>query len=266
MLKHHSSFVRAATILLYAIIACTSTAVAAQAANGGSFFDEFDRIDYKRWYVSNGWVNGNHQGCTWSSDQVRTANGRLQLRLTKAKNPLRDYKCAEIRTYASLGYGLYEARIRTTAGAGLNSAMFTYSGPPLTKVHDELDFEFLGKSPNQVQTNFWVNGSGGKEKNLPVPGGAASAFNNYAIDWSPAGIKWYINGKLVRSETGAKLPVTPGQFFLTLWSGSSGIADWLGKLPPTTKSAVAEVEWVAYSARGSKCLFPQSISCALNLK
>jgi endo-1,3-1,4-beta-glycanase ExoK len=239
----------------------TATAGQAQTVTDSSFFDELNRIDLKRWYISNGWVNGNHQGCTWSADQVRIARGRLQLRLTKARNALREYKCAEIRTHAKLGYGLYEARMRTAAGAGLNTAMFTYSGPPLTKVHDELDFEFLGRSPGQVQTNFWVNKVGGNEVNVPVPGGAASAFNNYAIDWSPAGIKWYINGRLVRSESGASLPVTPGQFFLSLWSGAANMSSWLGTLSPTTRSVVAEVEWVGYSEPGTKCRFPQSISC-----
>jgi endo-1,3-1,4-beta-glycanase ExoK len=235
---------------------------AAQTTGDKSFFDDFNSIDLKRWYISDGWVNGGYQGCTWARTNVTTSSGRLRLRLTKSANPLRAYKCAEIRTYASLGYGLYEARMRTAAGSGLNTAMFTYSGPPLTKVHDELDFEFLGKSPDKVQTNFWVNKQGNHEVNVPVPGGAASAFNNYAMEWTPESIKWYINGKLVRSATGASLPVTPGQFFLSLWSGTSVNADWLGTLSPTTKSKMAEVEWAAYSAPGRACLFPQSISCS----
>jgi endo-1,3-1,4-beta-glycanase ExoK len=250
-------------MLLTALCAVTAAIpIHAQTATNGSFFDELNQIDYKRWYVSNGWVNGDHQGCTWTADQVRIVNGRLQLRVTKARNALRNYKCGEIRTRASLGYGLYEARMRTAAGAGLNTAMFTYSGPPLTKVHDELDFEFLGKSPDKVQTNFWVNKVGVNEVNVPVPGGAAAAFNNYAIDWSPTGIKWYINGKLVRSESGDVLPVTPGQFFLSLWSGSATSANWLGTVPTTMKSAVAEVEWVGFSAPGTKCQFAQSMSCS----
>jgi len=247
---------------LLGLAALAPTASNAQTTGNGSFFEEFNRIDKKRWYISNGWVNGDHQGCTWSKSNVRVVNGRLQLRLTKSANRLRNYRCAEIRTYASLGYGLYEARIRSAAGSGLNTGMFTYSGPPLTKVHDELDFEFLGKTPRRVQTNFWVNGRGKREENVPVPGeGAAAGFNDYAIDWRPNGIKWYINGKLVRSATGATQPVTPGQYFLTLWSGSANIAEWMGNLPSSTQNVVAEVEWAAYSAPSTKCLFPQSMSC-----
>jgi endo-1,3-1,4-beta-glycanase ExoK len=247
--------------LLAASSALAAAPAKAQVPADQSFFDDFNAIDLKRWYVSDGWVNGNHQGCTWARSNVTATNGKLRLRLTKSANALRAYKCAEIRTYASLGYGLYEARIRTVAGGGLNTGMFTYSGPPLTKVHDELDFEFLGKSPNQVQLNYWVNKQGNNVMNVPVPGGAAAAFNNYAMEWAPNSIKWYINGKLVRSETGSILPVTPGQFFLTLWSGSSTNADWLGTLSPTTTSVMAQVEWAAYSAPGTACRFPQSMRC-----
>jgi endo-1,3-1,4-beta-glycanase ExoK len=261
MLQSGGKFRLMMTLLLLSA-AGWPVAASAQPAANQSFFDDFNQIDRKRWYISNGWVNGNHQGCTWSRNNVRAVNGRLQIRLTKAPNSLRQYKCAEIRTFASLGYGLYEARIRTAEGSGLNTGMFTYSGPPLTKVHDEIDFEFLGKSPNKVQLNYWVDGVGKREMNVPVPGGAAADFNNYAIEWAPNSIKWYINGKLVRSANGANLPVTPGQYFLTLWSGSATISGWLGTLPASTKNVVAEVEWAAYSEPRTKCLFPQSLSCS----
>ena len=72
---------------------------------------------------------------------LRVRGGVLQIALTKERNPLRDYRCGEVRTRKALGYGLYEARIRAASGSGLNSAMFTYSGKPLTPVHDEIDFE-----------------------------------------------------------------------------------------------------------------------------
>ena len=140
------SKVRSGVVATFAAVGMMVSAapVTAQALPDKSFFEDWNQIDLKRWYVSNGWVNGAYQSCAWSKYNVRAVNGRLQLLLTKAPNALRTYRCAEIRTHVGLGYGLYEARIRTAAGSGLNTAMFTYSGPPMTKVHDELDFEFLG--------------------------------------------------------------------------------------------------------------------------
>ncbi len=235
---------------------------AAPGPRSSSFFDPLDRIDARRWYVSDGWVNGAMQGCIWAAENVKTSAGIMQLSLTKAPNRLRPYKCAEIRTHARLGYGLYEARIRTAAGSGLNTAMFTYSGPPLTKVHDEIDFEFLGKVPQRVQTNYFTAARGGHEAHIPLGTSGAAAFNRYAFEWLPGSMKWYVNGRLVRTVSGTGQPSVPGQFFLTLWSGTTAVDGWLGKFDASHLPVSAQVDWVAFTAAGEQCRFRESISCA----
>ena len=230
-------------------------------SNSRSFFDPFDRIDTHRWYISDGWTNGDHQGCTWARENIQVVHGVLQLRHTTSPNKLRRYKCAEIRTLSSYGYGIYEARIRTAAGAGLNTAMFTYSGPPLTPVHDEIDFEFLGKLPNAVQLNYYTASHGGHETSTNLGADGSAGFNNYAVEWSPQNIKWYLNGRLIRSAAQPGLPNIPGQFFLSLWSGSDTVNSWLGKYDNHSKDVIAEVDWIAFTAPGEKCRFRESITC-----
>ncbi|NJC08771.1 family 16 glycosylhydrolase [Polymorphobacter fuscus] len=244
-------------------VAATAVLLAATPALGqaASFFDPFDRIDNSRWYISDGWVNGNWHGCTWAKSNLVIRNGILQMKLTKAPNPLRAYKCAEIRTHGSHGYGLYEVSMRTAAGAGLNTAMFTYSGRPLTPIHDEIDFEFLGKSPRDVQLNYYVAGRGGHESIASVGSNASAAFHTYAFEWTPTALTWYIDGRLVRRVTAAPRPTTPGQFFLTLWNGTDKNSNWLGTFVPSTAPVTAEVDWVAFTAPGERCRFQQSISC-----
>ncbi len=252
-----------ATFALTLFVSCTAVfpASAAPFKLGPSFFEPFDRIDSSRWYVSDGWVNGNHQGCSWSRDNVRLERGVLKLLHTKAPNHLRVFKCAEIRTNARFGFGLYEARIRVAAGSGLNTAIFTYSGPPLTNVHDEIDFEFLGKTPSKVQLNYFSSARGGHESLEPLDTNASVGFNNYAFEWLPDRIKWYVNGNLVRVTTGSMTPSVAGQFLLTLWSGSSALDAWLGKFDDPRYSISADFDWVAYTRLGEKCRFPESISC-----
>jgi endo-1,3-1,4-beta-glycanase ExoK len=197
------------------------------AQTGGSFFDSFDRIDTGRWYISDGWTNGDHQGCTWSRNNISISGGVLRMVLAAAADHLRPYRCAEIRTNARLGFGVYEARIRTAEGSGLNSAMFTYSGQPLTPIHDEIDFEFLGKATNTVQLNYYIAAGGGHES-VPVLGyDATAAFHDYAFDWSARGIKWYVDGRLIRESNGPALPV----------------------------------DWIAFSRAGEPCQFAQSVRC-----
>ena len=226
---------------------------------GASFFDGFDRLDGRRWAVSEGWTNGDHQGCTWSRDNVFPAHGVLQMTLGKAADRQRPYRCAELKTNEHLGYGTYEARMRTAAGSGLNTALFTY----LNGVHDEVDFEFLGKDPGSVQVNYFTNGQGGHEQWPKLGFDASAGFNDYAFVWGPDGTRWYVNGRLVREEKGAGLPVNPGSLFLTLWNGSAVLNGWLGPMDASRTPALAEVDWVAFTRAGERCRFPQSVTCRL---
>ena len=67
-------------------------------ATRGSFVDNFDTLDKRRWFISDGWNNGKHQNCTWSSKQVTQADGKLTLEFAKRRFKDRDHVCAEIQT------------------------------------------------------------------------------------------------------------------------------------------------------------------------
>ena len=248
-------------LLVLAGVSFGSQSDAARRSPASGFFDDFKTIDTRRWYISDGWANGSYQNCTWTRNNLRARGGILQLRLTRERNPLREYRCAEIRSHAALGYGVYEARMRSAAGSGLNSAMFTYSGKPMTPIHDEIDFEILGRNPQIVQLNYFVKGRGEHGQNVTVGNDSSRGFNTYAFEWRPGSVKWFINGRLVRSVSAPDMPTTPGQFFFSLWGGSPSKADWLGRFDSTATPAVAEIDWAAYTPLGRRCLFPQSITC-----
>lgn len=74
-------------------------------------------------------------------------------------------------------------------------------------------------------------------------------------------MNWYIDGKLVRTAEGGAQPKTPGQLFLSLWMGSPQFDSWLGKFDDTRLPITAEIDWIAYTAPGERCLFPQSLRC-----
>jgi endo-1,3-1,4-beta-glycanase ExoK len=235
-------------------------AVSQPVSTAKSFFEPFDKVDERRWYVSDGWSNGNHQGCTWRRNHLGIGKGILYLRLDDKGDAKRPYGCAELRTREKLGYGLYEVRMRAAAGSGLNTAMFTWIGPPFYNRHDEVDFEFLGKSPNGVQLNYYSAGKGGHESIAATPG-AAAGFHTYAFDWSADAIRWYVDGKLVRTAMGDDLPHTPGSLFLSLWNGSPQVNGWLGAFRYNGQPVLAAVDWIAFTRAGERCAFPQSLRC-----
>jgi endo-1,3-1,4-beta-glycanase ExoK len=231
-----------------------------------SFVENFDKLDRRRWFVSDGWSNGDHQNCTWSKDQVSIADGIVKLGFAKKQLKDRDYVCGEIQTNRRFGYGVYEARFKAVAGSGLNTGFFSYIGPVHKQPHDEIDFEVLGKDPSKVQLNQYVNGkSGGGEKLVEVAGGADQGFNDYAFVWEKNRIRWYLNGELVHEETDpAKLPTHDSKIYLSLW-GSDTLKSWMGPFTGVDAPVTAEIDRVAFTAPGDQCQFPESIACKVEL-
>ncbi len=233
-------------------------------ASGKSFVDEFDRLDTQRWYVSDGWSNGDHQNCTWSAKQVSVADGRLRIGFARQDYKERSHVCGEVQTRERYGYGTFEVRMKAMAGSGLNTGFFSYIGPVDKQPHDEIDFEVLGKDPSKVQVNQYVNAkSVGSAKLAEVPGGADKDFHDYAFVWQKDRIAWYVDGKLVDEATDpARLPSHPSKIFLSVW-GSDTLTSWMGAFVDPDAPVAAEVERVAYTAPGDPCQFPESIVCKL---
>lgn len=235
---------------------------AQEVVSGPSFVEEFDSLDRKRWYISDGWSNGEHQNCVWSKDQVKVADGVLHLGFARQAAEDRDHVCGEIQTNQRFGYGTFEIRMKAVKGSGLNTGFFTYIGPVHKQPHDEIDFEVLGKDPSQVQLNQYVDGkSVGDGKLVDVPGGADQGFNDYAFVWRKEGIAWYVNGKLVGEATDpARLPSHAQKIYISLW-GSDTLKSWMGIFAEPEAPVAAEIDRVAFTAAGDKCQFPQSVVC-----
>ncbi|MGV8855787.1 MAG: family 16 glycosylhydrolase [Devosia sp.] len=235
-------------------------------AQGTAFHDDFDTLDTARWYASDGWSNGAHQNCTWSSDQARVADGQLHIGFAPLPKGDRQYRCGEIQTRTAFGFGTFEARMKTPSGSGLNAAFFSYIGAEQSKPHDEIDYEVLLRNTAQVDTTTFVNGKSGDGKvgsgqSLVLPGPSDGDFITYAFTWEPDRIRFYIDGKLVRTMEDPKtIPSNPQRIFFSLW-GSDTLTDWMGKFTPVTAPIALDVDWVAFTPLGDACAFEQSIVC-----
>jgi endo-1,3-1,4-beta-glycanase ExoK len=255
---------RPALIPLIMLVGSSAMAPAPASAqpkpNGESFVDNFDRLDPKRWFISDGWNNGDHQNCTWLKRNVGITDGVLKLNYGAQKTKDRAYGCAEVQTNPRYSYGTFEVRLKAAKGPGLNSSMFSYIGPVHKQPWDEIDFEILGKDPSKVQLNQYINGKGNNEKTVPVPGGADTAFNDYAFVWEKDRLRYYINGKLVQTVTDpSAIPSHPQKIYLAIWA-SETLKSWLGTFADPGQ-AVLEVDRVSYTAPGEPCQFPESVAC-----
>ncbi len=234
---------RSVVICLLALLAA-SPAAAAQL----QFFNPYPKIDTNRWMLSDGWANGDYQACEWRADAISVHENNIRLTLSDRGGKLRPIGCGEMRYNLRTGYGTYEVRMRAASGSGLNSAFFTYIGPPVgVPSHDEIDFEFLGKDPRTVELNYYVNGKPQDGTKIPLGFDASEEFHTYTFLWEPLKIRWYIDGKLVHeTKDGVPIPSNPGRIYVSLWAGASSKDDWLGHFTYTAPVS-AEVAWVKYT-------------------
>lgn len=221
----------------------------ARAAEAPTFVDRLSTYDKTLWLKSHNWANGWEKNDTgWLADHAVVKDGRLLLRLSDAGAAGRPYASGEYQTHRFFGYGRFEARIKAAAAPGIVTGFFTYTGPTFDgDPHHEIDFEFLGKAPRRVQLNYFTDGIGGRETNIDLGFDASEGFHLYAFEWRPDSIRWFVDGRLVHEETGARgpLPSVPGKIYLHLWAGKD-LDDWLGRFRYPGHPLEAEVDCVAF--------------------
>jgi beta-glucanase (GH16 family) len=183
--------------------------------------DEFDgkTLDYSKWGVEvNAFGGGNQelQIYTDSPNNVRVEDGHLVLQAHKGATGIsgteRDYSSGRVRTKnrGDWKYGRIEVRAKLPIGQGLWPAIWMlptedkYGGWANS---GEIDImEYRGQEPNKFLGTLhygapWPdNQHSGDEYVLPS-GNFHDDFHTFAVDWREGVIKWYVDGKLVQTQT-----------------------------------------------------------------
>ncbi|KAK4160604.1 family 16 putative glycoside hydrolase [Cladorrhinum sp. PSN259] len=140
-------------------------------------------------------------------------------------------------------FGRAEVRMRAAPGTGVVSCIVLESDDL-----DEIDWEWLGGEPYDVQTNYFGKGNtttydrGGKSPVFDSQG----VTHVYAIDWSPSTVVWSIDGLPVRTLAypdavgGKNYPQTPMRLKMGVWAGgdpknANGTIEWAGGLTNYTQ-------------------------------
>lgn len=107
---------------------------------------------------------------------------------------------------------------------------------------DEVDWEWLGGSASQVETNYFGKGNTStydREQWIDVADSTQDDFHNYTIVWTESSLRWVIDGATVRTlayadaNGGASYPQSPMRVKLGTWAGgdasnSEGTIEWAG--------------------------------------
>jgi beta-glucanase (GH16 family) len=242
--------------------------------------DEFDgsTLDPTRWKTFSGLYNTPYcfQDYTARPENVRVENGNLVLQARHepsngqdytsgmvVSNDFRDAGTSATRGNTSWRYGRFEMRARVPDVSGMWPAFWmrpadgVYGGWPRSGEIDIL--EYAGPTPTSwsdrrfVHDLHWYsdtapghNGSAGRF--TPVSTAWLDQFHTFAVEWSPTGFRWFVDGHLTHEvHSGWSAPGGgPGapfdqDFFITL---NLQVGGWAGQVADAQLPAQYEVDWV----------------------
>ena len=226
-----------------------------------SWQDDFDTLDASAWQLQTFTFGGNL--AQFSTQNADVANGVLTMHLTpNPASTTEPYNGVEMRSTKTLTYGKVSARMRFASGSGVVSGLVLFYTPFPNCDWNEIDVEHLGDSAATSQLNAQVflgtpapncttSVSPTQDPQIVNLGANAETdFHQYDIEWTPAGVKYFIDGTLLRTWSAhidlLKLPET---ILLTIWA--SNAASWAGPITPTSAPTSADVDWIkVYSWNG----------------
>ena len=237
----------------------SAAAGSAGAASGGAgpvfshfkflWRDEFDSFDGNRWKKASHEFAEN--AAQFSPNNAVVEGGFLNLRITNTPNNGHPYSAAEVYTNDQFTFGRFEARIKFAAGSGIVSSLFTYRDNA-DSGWNEIDLENLGYVTNGVQYNLISSPQGtGNLKYQPhvVPTGykPTEEFHDYAIEWTPDEIRFFIDSKQVWKDA-QPLIKNASRLRMNCWPTNNATTTFAGPLDASKIPAEAQYEWVAVYA------------------
>ncbi len=175
-----------------------------------------------------GWGNAELQYYTDSPDNAATdGNGNLVITAEPASDEQCyygdcEYTSARLVTTnrAEFAYGRIESRILVPDGEDGLWPAFWSLGTDIDRVGwpqtGEIDImEYVSRIPDEIFGTIHGPGySGGSAfgKTYPFPGGVATEYHTFTIEWQPDRIDWYVDGILYHSATPADVAPNPWVF------------------------------------------------------
>ncbi|KAK9703857.1 putative glycosidase CRH2 [Basidiobolus ranarum] len=211
-----------------------------------SFSDDFSKNDLIEFGVFNGNPNGDYHwysNYTPSYAAIKNQELVLSMKLGNKTNKEHDREGfgATVSSIRWIQYGTVTAKVKTASVAPGVVTSFIIRSPE----GDEIDFEWVGKSPNEVQTNYYYHEDlhdNRHSMSVSVNDNTARSFNEYQIQWEEESIKWYVNSKLARTllrknttydekTKEHRYPSQLAQVQFGIWdsnSGGNGTMSWAG--------------------------------------
>jgi hypothetical protein len=215
------------------------------------FEDDLARIPSTRWLLRSDTFPGNI-GLFRPANVTSAPSGGLSLAVIEEPLGVRNFSAAAISSRASFLFGRFEATLRATNVPGLVTGFFLHRDSP----RQEIDIEILGNRPNQLLVNVFYNpGTDGAKFDYGYRGtpaiiklrfDASKALHQFAIEWDPCEIRWFVDQKLIHRRATwdpTPIPHLPMTLHVNTWPTRS--RELAGRLALRALPASAIVRRVA---------------------
>ncbi|MRG44975.1 family 16 glycosylhydrolase [Chitinophaga sp. SYP-B3965] len=241
-----------------ALVITKSVQVVISVANNPVWADEFNTNgapDQAKWGYDlgtgdNGWGNQEKQYYTNRTQNVEVSNGTLKITAMKEAHQGSAYTSTRMLTKGkfSFKYGRVEARAKLPIGGGTWPAIWMLGDNVSTigwPACGEIDImEHNGNNLNKIYgTMHYPGRSGGNaDGGTTMITNAATEFHKYAVDWTPAFIKVYVDDQLFFTYVNTAASPFNNNFFVILNFAMGGAFG--GAIDPAYTSSTFEVDYV----------------------
>jgi hypothetical protein len=205
--------------------------------------DEFDTFDTNRWTKATHTFPENKARFTEANAVVE--GGFLKLRVTNVAAGDKPYSAAEVLTKSEFTFGRFEGRVKFCAGSGMVSSLFTYK-EDVNQSWQEIDIEHLGNLPKSIQYNL-ISGTLASRKYQPkvvtFQYAPPAEFHDYAIEWKPDGITFFVDGVLSHKDVQETLK-DAAKLHMNAWPTDNAVTSFAGQLDASAIPCEAQYDWV----------------------
>ena len=180
--------------------------------------DEFDgtALDTTKWAIDTGdsFGTGQQDYDTDRPENVSVSGGQLALTARQEAYAGQSYTSGRLETngHFSQAYGRFEASIQIPHGQGMWPAFWllgaNYAGVGWPQCGEIDIMENRGADPTTVVGS--IHGPGGNNTTagyaLPSHAAFSDGFHQYAVEWEPGTVRWYVDGALYETQTSDTFP------------------------------------------------------------
>ena len=158
---------------------------------------------------------------------------------------------AQVSTRAAYLYGRFETRMQSAPGNGVVSSFFQYNldlNCNWPAENNEIDIEMTGNRDNSVQFTTHYPGPWSVTEIVPTPFNPHAGMHDYAFEWAPGVVRWFIDGTLAFTQDAAHVNnlMYPMRILMNLWAADA--PGWVGPWDPAVLPVQSSYEFVRYYA------------------